>query len=364
VKTHAQFVDVSPVHCSLLLIACATQPDTVIPNGNQSTFYGVRKSIASMYSPRQSHCDKAYHMPTQPRLTVIVPIYNEAEALPDFLPQLIATCQAQGWQLILVNDGSKDASQQCLEKYQQLEFVKIIRHKVNRGYGGALKSGILQAKTSHLITIDGDGQHSVDDIQRTFAYALENDADLVVGNRGRWQNASPYRELGKWLIRRFARILMPLPIQDLNSGFKLYQTALVQRYQVLCPNSMAFSDVIALTFISQNHLVMEIPITVRERATGKSTIGLNTAVDTVLEILNLALLFNPLKVFLPLALTCMLLGGLWSLPFLLMGRGVSVAGMLLVVLGALLFAIGLIVSQISALRLSTIEKEPIQQKET
>jgi len=150
--------------------------------------------------------------------------------------------------------------------------------------------------------------------------------------------------------------LMPLPIHDLNSGFKLYRTDLAKKYLPLCPNSMAFSDVIALAFISQRELVLEHPITTRNRITGKSKINLQTAFETIIEIINIILLFNPLRVFLPISILSIVLGFGWGIPLILLGRGVSVGAMLAIVLGALFFAIGLIASQLSAIRIEAIEK--------
>ena len=148
---------------------------------------------------------------------------------------------------------------------------------------------------------------------------------------------------------------MPLPIHDLNSGFKLYRTELIHRYASLCPNTMAFSDVATLTFIHQRNYVLEFPITVGERKTGKSTIGLHTAFDTAIEIVNIILLFNPLRVFLPLSITCILLGLIWGIPIIILGRGVSVGAMLAIVTGLLFFVLGLIASQLSAIRRIIIE---------
>lgn len=294
-------------------------------------------------------------LPHTNSLTVVVPIYNEVNALPEFLPGLKLLCEKCGWKAILVDDGSDDGSTEFLSTYAHYPFIKVIYHKVNRGYGWALKSGIHNCETSHVVTIDGDGQHFLTDIQLIYDFALEKDADLVVGNRGKNKNANPYREMGKWLIRNFSRFLMPLPIHDLNSGFKLYRTDLAQRYLHLCPNSMAFSDIITLTFISQHNLVLEHPINIQNRKTGKSTIGVQTAFETVIEILNLAMLFNPLKIFLPISIFCFVIGFSWGLPIILLGRGVSVGAMLAIVLGAISFMLGLVTHQLAAIRMEKLD---------
>lgn len=285
------------------------------------------------------------------KLTVVVPVYNEAASLPQFLPELIEACRSNNWRAIFIDDGSKDGSAEILSGLEEQPFMEVFRHKLNKGYGGALKTGLAAATTQYVMTIDADGQHDIADIPLLLDFAQQTNADMVVGTRNNIKHASPYRELGKWIIRRFTSILVPLPIRDLNSGFKLYQTKLVQQYLPLCPDSMAFSDVITLLFLNQRHLVLEHPIHVKQRITGSSSISTHTAFQTLIEILSLVTLVNPLRLFLPLSILCISVGLLWGIPIMLAGRGVSVGSMLAIVLGALFFFLGLIANQLSSIRL-------------
>jgi glycosyltransferase involved in cell wall biosynthesis len=232
--------------------------------------------------------------------------------------------------------------------------VQILHHKVNRGYGGALKTGISHVETPYLVTMDGDGQHHLEDVEKIFQFSVQTDADMVVGKRDGEGKSNPYRAIGKFLIRTFTKILMPLPITDLNSGFKFYRTELARRYITVCPDSMAFSDVITLVFLSERNLVLEHPIQVFPRRVGKSTITTFTAFETVIEVLNITLMFNPLRVFLPISIFCILAGAGWGIPIVLLGRGVSVGAMLAIVTGLLFFVLGLLASQLSAIRMERL----------
>jgi glycosyltransferase involved in cell wall biosynthesis len=293
---------------------------------------------------------------SSPQLTIVMPVYNEQEALPGLLGSLIQCCAEKNWQLIAVNDGSTDGSGLILDQAASRSFVRVVHHKINRGYGGALKTGIMAVETLYLVTFDSDGQHSIEDIEKLWKVALETNADLVIGNRGR-SNSHRVRAAGKWVIRAFASLLMSMPVKDLNSGFKLYRTELAQQYIHLCPDSMAFSDIITLVFINRKNLVKEVPISTNPRRSGKSTIKLSTAIDTVMEIVNITLLFNPGRVFFPLSLSCMLFGILWGFPILLMGRGVSVGAMLAIVTGLIFFTVGLLANQLSAIRMNVLEQK-------
>jgi glycosyltransferase involved in cell wall biosynthesis len=286
-------------------------------------------------------------------LTVVVPAYNEGGSLPAMAPALIEYCRARNWRVIFVNDGSKDNTKEILD-YLAAPDVSILHHKVNRGYGGALKTGIRHVNTPYLVTLDADGQHCLEDIDGILQTAQDNDADMVVGKRDHKSGADPYRTIGKWIIRRYTRMLMQMPITDLNSGFKLYRTDLAQRYITVCPDSMAFSDIITLVFLSERNLVLEHPIHITPRISGQSTITTYTAFETIMEILNITLMFYPMRVFLPISAVCMLAGFGWGMPIILLGRGVSVGAMLAIVTGLLFFIIGLLASQLSAMRMERL----------
>ncbi|HPS46656.1 MAG TPA: glycosyltransferase family 2 protein, partial [Bacteroidales bacterium] len=88
-------------------------------------------------------------------LTVIIPAFNEEKSLKLFLPEVIQYCKENDFKLIIVNDGSTDQSKEIINSYAYKEddFV-LIHHKVNKGYGGAIKSAIEKTTTKYLITID------------------------------------------------------------------------------------------------------------------------------------------------------------------------------------------------------------------
>ncbi|MDA1183295.1 MAG: glycosyltransferase family 2 protein [Acidobacteria bacterium] len=225
-------------------------------------------------------------------VTVIVPAYNEADSLPMLMPSLVAFVQERGWHLIVVDDGSTDATPSALAPYAEAPGVTLLRHGMNRGYGGAVKTGIKAATTDLIVTVDADGQHRLEDLDALHAELQRSGADMVLGNRNR-QRSSPYREFGKYLIRRITRILMPLPVRDINSGMRMCRRDLATRYLQLCPDSYAFCDVITLVFIHERRLVVEHSIAMNRRLAGESAVTTKTAFDTVMEILHIVTLFNP-----------------------------------------------------------------------
>ena len=287
-------------------------------------------------------------------LTLVIPAYNEESSLRQFLPELLSFCERNNTQLVIVDDCSRDGTGTLLDEAAGYHgFLHVCHHKVNKGYGGALISGLQMAETRFSVTLDADGQHRLEDVLNLLKKQNETNADLVVGARENDAGGGSglYRALGKKLIRFTAgRLVDDLPISDLNSGMKLYDTGLAQRYLRLCPDGMAFSEVLPLIFIQQKHLVTEAPITVAPRLSGKSTINTMTALDTLLQIINIVMVFNPMRIFLPMGGIMILLGILWAVPFLVRGSGLSSVSMMAMIAGLLLIMMGLLAEQLAQIR--------------
>ncbi len=292
-----------------------------------------------------------------PTLSIVIPCYNEAKSLPVVLPELIAFVNARDYRLVITNDGSRDESLRILkEHFADEPRCKVVNHKVNRGYGGAIKSGIQAADTDYVITIDADGQHYLDDVDKLYHLIIAQDADMIVGSRKGQQEASAFRGLGKSIIRGVAKFLMPMDIYDINSGMKIYSTELAKKYLPLCPDAMAYSDIIALVFISQRHRVTEEPIRIKQRVAGDSTINVKTAYDTIMEIVNVVILFNPMRIFLAIAICFVISAVIWDWHIFQRGGGVSTGAGMLVVSGFIFFMLGLVTEQLSQMRKMQIRK--------
>ncbi len=283
-------------------------------------------------------------------LTVIIPAYNEAENLDLLLPELLEKCRINHWKLIIVNDGSTDHTGEVLAGYAHEPILKVNQHKLNKGYGASIKTGLYDSTTTYASTFDADGQHRIEDIDRLLQSIRDEDADMVVGSRKGQKTGSLIRRFGKILIRLIAKILMTVPIHDLNSGMKIYRTDLAKQYLHLPPDGMSFSDTITLIFINNRHLVLEVPIVINKRNSGESTIKMQTAFQTVMEIINIVVFFNPMKIFLPISLVCFVVTLAWAIPIIAMGRGVSIGSLLGIVAGLIFFLLGLITEQLSKIR--------------
>jgi glycosyltransferase involved in cell wall biosynthesis len=296
--------------------------------------------------------------PGSAELTIVVPVYNEAAALPGFLAELLPFVAALPAEVILVDDGSRDGSREILAGVQTTG-VRVLRHKLNRGYGGALKTGVAAAQTRYTITIDADGQHRLEDVRRLYEAIRSSAADMVIGSRRGQRDASLSRALGKRLIRLLARSFMRIPVHDLNSGMKIVDTRMAQQLLHLCPDTMAYSDTIALLFLNHHGLVLEEPIQIRERQGGSSTIGLRDALATVRAIMNMVMLFHPLNLFLPAALILAVFGLAWTARCYLINHVVSQGAAVLLLSALFVLLLGLLAEQLADLRRAQGPRPPL-----
>lgn len=287
-------------------------------------------------------------------LTIIIPAYNEADNLEQILLPLKEFAMENNFKIIVVNDGSIDNSKELINQFIDDHNFRVIHHKINCGYGAAIKTGIRLADTDYVITIDADGQHSIADILRLYNEMKESEADLIVGSRPQ-KSSTVSRGLGKSLIRLFVRILIKVPVYDINSGMKIYKTDLAKRYIRLTPDTMAFSDIITIVFVYFKGFVKEVPITINQRVNGKSTINYRTGLITLKEILFIATTFAPYKFFTLLASIILFVTLCWGIPFIYIGKGVTAGTASGILVSVLLWCLGVIAQLISGIRKDLIE---------
>ncbi len=281
-------------------------------------------------------------------ITIIIPAYNESEAIGEVLAQLQSSCPDGIQQIIVVDDGSTDLTAQIAEN----AGVRVIRHTQNKGYGASLKTGIRSAETELVLIMDADGQHRVDDIPALLK--LADISDMVVGQRISLIHSPLWRMPGKWILSAMANYITQQKIPDLNSGLRIVRREVALKYLHLCPAGYSFSTTLTVTLHSRGYDVFYVPIHVNKRV-GKSVVSISTGLDTIVLILRMATLFQPLRIFIPLSLAICAIGVFWGIPHALAGRGVSVGSMLAIVTAILIFVLGMLSDQISQLRLERFE---------
>ncbi len=237
-------------------------------------------------------------------LAIVVPAYNEIAGIEQTLGLIrdVLSRFDRTSELIVIDDGSADGTAEAAAACG----VRVIQHETNRGYGAALKTGILNTKASAIAIIDADATYPADAIPRLFR-RLDR-ADMAVGARQLTSKGVAWiRRPGKWLLNRFASYLVGRHIPDLNSGLRIMKRDALLRYLHLLPDGFSFTSTITMALMANGHSVAYEPIEYVKRA-GQSKIRPSHFGSFMLLVVRAIVLFNPLKVFLPLGAVLFLLG--------------------------------------------------------
>ena len=275
-------------------------------------------------------------------VSVVVPAYNEGEAIG----AVVGAIQGAGpWrEIIVVDDGSNDDTGARAAAAGAI----VVRHPYNKGNGAAVKSGIRRASGDYVLILDGDGQHQAGDARRLIARL--GDYDLVIGARSAATQATNARRVGNGALNRLASHLTGREIPDLTSGFRGARREHLLEFLHLLPNGFSTPTTTTLAFIKAGYNVDFQPTEARARV-GSSKIRLaRDGAKFFVIILKIVTLFSPLRVFLPIALSAFLLGvayGIWNV---VAHNRIPNGSVLLILFSVVVFLVGLVSEQISALR--------------
>lgn len=149
---------------------------------------------------------------------VVIPVYNEEK----YISRIIQDVKKITNNIVVVDDGSEDNTY-FLAKNEMSDNTVILRHKINLGKGAALKTGCeaaIKMGVEAMVLMDGDGQHSSDDILGITNKLMNNDLDIVFGVREMNKKMPFYRLLGNNLLARFAKLLSGVDVGDILCGFR------------------------------------------------------------------------------------------------------------------------------------------------
>jgi len=279
-------------------------------------------------------------------LSIIIPAYNESKVIREVISDIKRTIINNGINasIIAVNDGSTDNTGEILSSIQD---IIILNHPYNKGYGAALKTGIRSADSDYVLIMDADNQHSSEDIFRL--YQEKDRYEMVIG--ARTNVTSIIRSPAKKIINIFASYLAGRKIPDLNSGFRIMKRDFVMDYMHFLPNKFSFTTTITLAGFAGGHSLHYIPIKMKKRKTGKSTIHpVKDTINFFLLLIRTTMLFNPLKVFIPVCIFLIVLGFVFSAYGLSVYGSFPKSASIIFVAGMLTFFFGLVADQISEMR--------------
>ena len=278
----------------------------------------------------------------QRNVSVVIPAYNEAGHIAAQIRDVRDVMKTTGWryEIIVIDDGSVDDTAQCA--LEARTGAVVLRHRRNRGYGAALKSGILAARFEWILITDADGTYPCSAIPRILDGAPGS--DMVVGARTGASVNIPYeRRAAKTFLRWLSSYLAGRKLPDINSGLRLMRKDLVERYEHLLPSGFSFTTTITLAAACNDYQVEYVPIDYHARL-GESKIRPRHAYDFLILILRTIVFFNPLKVFIPLG-AILALAGLAKFAYDVTLDNLSESAVLALLGALIVWSVGLLADQ-------------------
>jgi glycosyltransferase involved in cell wall biosynthesis len=302
-----------------------------------------------------------------PELSIVVPLYNEEANVEELYTRLTQVLLDLGktYELVFVDDGSRDGTFRLLSEIQTHDNnVHVIRLRRNFGQTGGLAAGFDFAEGDVIIAMDGDLQHSPEDIPR-FLEKIAEGYDVVSGWREKRVDSLFLRRFPSMVANRMMAWLSRLPLHDFGTTFKAYRREVIKNVELF---GQLHRFIPALATM-QGVTIVEVPITDTLRQRGSSNYGLSRTFRVLFDLLTVKFLIHylqrPLQFF-----------GLWGLGmsgvgFLLLAGitilkvffsvsiyeylGSLLLGMLLLILGIQLVAVGL-EAELSARIYHTVNK--------
>ena len=278
------------------------------------------------------------------RLSIVIPVFNEAENLARLIRQIFAL-QLPAAEIFVVDDGSTDGSADVAIA----AGANVVRHTYNIGNGAAIKSGIRAAKGKLLLFMDGDGQHRPEDIPKLLA--ASDTYHMVIGARAKGSKLRLHRYAANSLYNLLASYVTRFKVRDLTSGFRVLSRPDGLRFIDLLPNTFSYPTTLTLAFLRSGLTVKYVPIQTLYRS-GQSKISLLAdGVRFLLIITKIATLFSPFRVFLPVSAFFFFTGlGYYLYTYVTQHRFTNMAVFLLTT-AVIVFMLGLVSEQIALLRM-------------
>ncbi|HEY7783611.1 MAG TPA: glycosyltransferase family 2 protein, partial [Pyrinomonadaceae bacterium] len=237
-------------------------------------------------------------------VSIVMPAFNEEMSVKASISEMRELLSEAGIsaEFIVVDDGSKDDT----ARQAKSAGARVIQHRSNRGYGASRKTGIAEANYDTIAITDADGTYPARYLPQMLQ-ELEQ-ADMVVGARtGNDVHIPLIRRPAKWMLNKLANYVSGRQIPDLNSGLRVFRRDVVMQYFPILPDQFSFTTTITMAMLCDKYAVSYIPIDYRKRS-GRSKIVPWDAGSFAILILRIAMLFKPLRVFIPLALACLVYG--------------------------------------------------------
>lgn len=210
-------------------------------------------------------------------LSVVVPAYNEEANVATCIRDVAAILKKTDWdwEILIVNDGSKDKTAEVAEatiRNLKLKNAKVLTNLPNRGYGGALKRGFSEATKDFIAFVPADNQFDFSEIHRLVAVQEKSDADIVTGIRPGGGKDPVHRLIIRWAANSLVRAVFGYLATDVDCGFKLFKRSVLSRVSIPSDGALIDTELFAGAR-ARGMKIEELPVKHLPRTAGSSTGG-------------------------------------------------------------------------------------------
>lgn len=277
------------------------------------------------------------------KLSVVIPAKNESATIGLLVTELVSQFR-DNIEVLVVDDGSTDST---AEKASN-SGAKVISHPVSLGNGAAIKTGARAAVGDILIFMDADGQHKPSDLMKLLPW-IDKGYDLVIGARSKAAQANTGRAIANKIFNLMAGYMTGRKIPDLTSGFRVVRAKRFKEFLYLLPNKFSYPTTSTMAFFRAGYSVKFESVDVAPRDGVSHISPVKDGLRFLMIIFKVATLYSPLKVFLPVSLVFLSLGlSHYGVTYYTESRFTNMSALLLSV-SVLIFLIGLVSEQITAL---------------
>ncbi len=236
------------------------------------------------------------------KFSIIIPVYNEGEGVKDTIEDLKDFLEKSElkalYEIIIVDDGSTDGTSEILNK---ISGIRLIKHKKNKGYGAAIKTGVKNSENDYICIKDADGTYPKEAIKDLLSFMPEY--DMAVGaRRGETIKSQSLRNFAKFFLILLVKILTGIKVPDLNSGLRVFKKNLFNEYEHLFPEGFSLTTTITVCSIASDRSVKYLPIDYYPRKGSSKIHPITDTYNFFIIILRTVLYFKPLKILMPIGL--------------------------------------------------------------
>lgn len=233
------------------------------PADSECTF--LQRIASTEELVREGLHDAALNPSPAPLLTVVVPVYNEVHTVARVVDSVLALPVEK--QVVIVDDGSSDGTQQVLQRYRNRTGIEVLIHEQNQGKGAALQNGFRLAKGDIVIVQDADLEYDPRDILKVIQPIVDGTSNVVYGSRymqGHIQDPSWMHRIGNWILTTLSNQMTRSSLTDMETCYKAIRREILQSIKIE-QKRFGFEPEITAKLAKRGISIVEVPISYKSR---------------------------------------------------------------------------------------------------